>query len=209
MFFPSSLRAVFDNPDALVQQGCFVPYCLRQEKKPSDPFVVQITPERALNGVLPWLYNSRHVKTVSDRSENAAMLPEDQTVGQIERKRSVGTLAHPSLRTSSEGNPGWPTGFDNNLSSLEFPVSRAWDTEEPGLAGQVSLLYTHTHTQEREIVVDSLTSGLRYRSLLTDWTRTVTRLMGVVFSFNNMPSWCIKVCYAHYIRSGCMLSTGI
>ncbi|ROL41477.1 hypothetical protein DPX16_6875 [Anabarilius grahami] len=88
------------------QQGCFVPYCLRQEKKPSDPFVVQITPERALNGVLPWLCNSRHVKTVSDRSENAAMLPADQTAGQIERKRSVGTLAHPSLRSGSEGNPG-------------------------------------------------------------------------------------------------------
>lgn len=183
--FPFFTTSRLWQPWCISPTGLLCTLLSQTRKQPSDPFVVQITPERALNGVLPWLCNSRHVKTVSDGSGNAAMLPADQTAGQIERKRSVGTLAHPSLRSGSEGNPGWPTGFDNNLSLLEFPVSRAWDTEEPGLAGQVSFLYRHT--QEREIVVDSLTSGLRYRSLLTDWTRTVTRLMGVSFSFNNAP----------------------
>ncbi len=65
--FSPSLRAVFDNPDPLVQQGCFVPH--QEIEKALEPFVVQITPERALNGVPPWVYNSQHVKNLSDRTE--------------------------------------------------------------------------------------------------------------------------------------------
>ncbi len=152
--FPTSLRAVFDNPDPLVQQGCFVPH--QEIKKPPEPFVVQITLEWVLNGVPPWVYNSQHVKNLSDRTEKCCYAScGSNTAGQIERKGSVGTSAHPSLfALAAKGNPGWPTGSDNNQSSLEFPEKSvrhrgAW-SRRAGFSPSHTHTHTHTHRGKRE-----------------------------------------------------------